>query len=361
MPREPPSGAASRARRLAHRRARSARGSPRRSTSTPPQRSAELPAERSALVADLEDPRERRLRIRPEPCVVDPARAAARLKIRQRFVDERDEPRLALRRADAHVIVRDRERRHFVVLLVRHVREQADQLRAVLRDRLHVARAQRGECERRVVVGDDRRLRIFLAQRDLVRRALVGADAQAVQLIGRFQHALLREKLLPRREIRHAEVDLLRTLVGDREVREHEIDLARGQERNAVRGIGRLQLQLDAEPVGERLRIVDVEADDPVRPRIDEAERRVAVERRDAQHAGLPDIVETIRVRGRMRGDERQTEEPGSEWLEFHWRDSLVLGDAGAARPAVERHGARGAASSSPYQCMHRFRTKKCC
>jgi hypothetical protein len=99
--------------------------------------------------------------------------------------------------------------------------------------------------------------------------------------------ALLREKLLARREVRNAEVDLLRALVGDREVREHQVDLARGQERNAVGRIGRLQLQLHAELVGERLRVVDVEADDVVAFRIDEAERRVAVERRDAQHAGF--------------------------------------------------------------------------
>ena len=99
---------------------------------------------------------------------------------------------------------------------------------------------------------------------------------------------------------------------------EDEIDLARLQKRDAVGRIGRLHFQLDAQALRHRARIVDIETDDLIVLRIDEAERRIAVERRDAQHAGFPDVVQPVRMRG-IRSHCQQCSEHRAPGPDFHW------------------------------------------
>ena len=263
---------------------------------------------RSGAVPDPEQARQRLLGRGPEPAVVDRRRPAARLQAAQGLVHAVPEPRLILRDADADIVVGDAEGGDLVVLPVRHLREQPDQLRAVLRDRLDIAVAQGRECEGRVVEGDHDRLREVAAQDDLVGGALVCTNSKPIELLRRRQGALLGQELLAGGEVRDAEIELPGPLVRDGEVRQNQIDLAGGQQRDTIRRVGGPDLQLDAERVGDGLRVVDVEAGDPFRRGIDEAERRVAVEGGDPENAGLSEVVQTVGRCGADRQEGRENE-----------------------------------------------------
>ena len=95
-------------------------------------------------------------------------------------------------------------------------------------DGLDVAVAQSGEGEGGVVIGDENGLGVFFAQIDLIDRALVDADAQAIQLLRRGQGSLFGDELLARGEIGDGEIDLGGALGRDGEIGQDQINLARG-------------------------------------------------------------------------------------------------------------------------------------
>ena len=83
---------------------------------------------------------------------------------------------------------------------------------------------------------------------------------------------------------------------------EHQVDLALLQELHAVRRDDRLELELDAEPVGHVLGEVGLEADDGA-GRVTEAERLVVGLGADDEHAALLDLFECLcRERARRGG-----------------------------------------------------------
>ncbi len=82
---------------------------------------------------------------------------------------------------------------------------------------------------------------------------------------------------------------------------DHQVDLALLQELHAVRRDDRLELELHAEPVGDVLGEVGLEADDGA-GRIAKAERLVVGLGADHEHAALLDLVERLRRKRGGRG-----------------------------------------------------------
>ena len=162
------------------------------------------------------------------------------------------------------------------------------------------------------------------AQHAFVDRALVHADPPLVEDFRRGQGAFLDDELLAGGEVGDAEVHLLRTLRGDGEVGQDQVDLVRRQQRDAVGRVGRQHLQPDAQLVGQGLGIVDVEAFDLLALGVDEAERRVAVEGRDAQYAGLADVLQAVGLG--QAGDQGEGE--GGDGGEFLHESSSSLSAA---------------------------------
>ena len=144
-------------------------------------------------------------------------------------------------------------------------------------------------------------------------------------------------------EVGDAEVHLLRTLRGDGEVGQDQVDLVRRQQRDAVGRVGRQHLQPDAQLVGQGLGIVDVEAFDLLALGVDETERRVAVEGRDAQYAGLADVLQAVGLG--QAGDQGESE--GGDGGEFLHESSSSLS------AAIDDQGLTMWGGHSGWECRH--------